>query len=309
MAQKILVGVLALAIVAVIGFSLLDAAQPAGDVQPAVTDNPIPAPTTAAAAPANTATSAPAHAAGTQRSDSATAGTPQPAAEGAVGDSWAATGTISALDDFGFTLETPQGSYYVELGPPSYWQAQGVTLAVGAVVTVDGYYNGEQVHARIVTAGDAQIVIRNENGQPMWAGGSENSAGSAGSAGTPSGSGTAQGQVQVAPEDWVTLTGSISRVSNGNVTLTLDDGSSVVLQMGQREFWQSQGVTLNVGDSVEVLGFWSNGQFMAADILKVATGEHIILRDPNGRQLWGGPGRNGQRRGQTDATAAPGQGG
>jgi len=100
-------------------------------------------------------------------------------------------------------------------------------------------------------------------------------------------------QVQVAPEDWVTLTGTIGSVSNGNVTLNVNDGTVIKLQMGRPDFWQSQGITLNVGDPVEVLGFWSGEQFMAGDIRKTATGETIMLRDPNGRQLWGGPGRSG----------------
>jgi hypothetical protein len=82
-------------------------------------------------------------------------------------------------------------------------------------------------------------------------------------------------------------------VANGNVTLFVNDGSALNLQMGQPQFWQSQGVTLSAGDPVEVLGFWQGNQFMAGEIRKTETGETIMLRDPNGRQLWAGPGRNG----------------
>ena len=93
------------------------------------------------------------------------------------------------------------------------------------------------------------------------------------------------------------MSGTISDKSNGSVVLETADGTVYSLQLGQPNFWQSQGVTLATGDAIEVLGFWLNDQFAVGDITKTATGEHIILRDPNGRQLWGGPGRNGAGRG------------
>jgi hypothetical protein len=229
-------------------------------------------------------------------------------AQGAMGDPWQAAGTISTIGDFGFSLTTAKGDFYVELGPPTYWQAQGVALAAGDAVSVDGYYNGEQVHARVVSVGDAQLVVRSESGQPMWAGGADHS-----TTGNQQGAGGTM--PQVVPEDWLTLTGVIGSVTNGQVTLNVNDGTVINLQMGRPDFWQSQGIMLAVGDPVEVLGFWSGDQFMAGDIRKTATGETIMLRDPNGRQLWSGPGRNGQGQtggngqGQTGGNSQQQQGG
>ncbi len=289
MMQKLLIGGLVLGIVAVIGFGLIDAGHVPQDAEPvALVTTPIPSST-----PAATATIIPTIAAveSTEEAAAPPEQTPDPQPMNTMGDPWQAEGRISVLEDFGFTLTTADGDFYVELGPPTYWQAQAVTLAVGDVVSVDGYYNGEQVHARVINANSEQLVIRTESGQPMWAGGADHTNGS--------GEQQAQGvtQLQVAPEDWLTLTGVIGSVANGNVTLNVDDGTALSLQMGRPDFWQSQGITLNSGDPVEVLGFWSGDQFMAGDIRKTATGETIMLRDPNGRQLWGGPGNSGGNQG------------
>jgi hypothetical protein len=283
MMQKLLIGGLVLGIVAVIGFGLIDAGRVPQDVEPvALVATPIPSRT-----PAPTAAVIPTTAAIEATEEAIAELGPIVQAQGAMGTPWQAEGTISVLEDFGFTLTTADGDFYVELGPPTYWQAQGIPLAVGDTIQVDGYFNGEQVHARVVTANGAELVIRTESGQPMWAGGADHTAGT-------DQQGAGQMQSQVAPEDWLTLTGTIGNVTNGQVILAVNDGTTLSLQMGRPDFWQSQGITLSVGDSVEVLGFWSGDQFMAGDIRKTATGETIMLRDPNGRQLWAGPGRGRQ---------------
>lgn len=306
MSQKLLIGGLAVAIVAVIGFGLIDAArlpsETAAPVQPAVEataadpalDVP-PTPTAMLDEPQPTPVVAEA------------VGVPQPQAQNTMGTPWQASGTIATLDDFGFTLITANGEFFVELGPPDYWQAQDIILTEGGAVQVDGYYNGEQVHARVVTANGVELVIRAENGQPMWAGGisSTGAVNAFGETHTATGVGA---QVQVSPEDWLTLSGTIGSVSNGNVTLNVNDGTVINLQMGQPHFWQGQGIVLAAGDPVEVLGFWSGGQFMAGDIRKTLTGETIMLRDPNGRQLWAGPGRNGNQGDAGQGGGAEGNG-
>ena len=84
-----------------------------------------------------------------------------------VGDSWVGIGTITVLDSTGFTLKLADGSsVYVELGPSSYWQSQGITLAVDDPVTVQGFSNGDQYHAAsVTTASGKTLQVRNESGQ------------------------------------------------------------------------------------------------------------------------------------------------
>lgn len=297
MSQKLVIAGLALAIIAVMGFGLYDASRNSEDDDTvSVGNQAIVVPTTAPVATgAPTADTQSANTEPTAPEVTPLDGTqtnPVVQALDTMGEDWQGIGTVTTLEDFGFTLVTAFGDFYVELGPPTYWQSQPVTLVEGETVVVTGYYNGEQVHARIVSVNNQELVIRNENGQPMWSGGMTNTTL------TADGTTTAgAGQLQVNPEDWVTLYGVIGAVTNGNVVLNVDDGTILNLQMGQPQFWQSQGVTLSIGDPVEVLGFWSGTQFMVGDILKTDTGELIMLRDPNGRQLWAGPGRTGNGNG------------
>jgi hypothetical protein len=228
--------------------------------------------------------------------------TPEPAAMASdmVGEPWSATGIIVGIEDFGFTLAVGSDHVFVELGPPDYWQAQSVTLVVGAVATVEGWINDEQIHARVVTTASGDLLLRSESSQPLWAGGTSNGQSQSASHGGTADGQAGQSRFQVAPEDWLTISGTVSSVSNGAVVMLAVDGTSYNLQMGQPRFWQSQGVTLEVGDAIEVLGFWMNQEFTVGDITKIATGEHIILRDPNGRQLWAGPGRSGESGGNSN---------
>lgn len=317
MVQKLLIGVLMVAIVGVVGVGVYEASQAVPNIEalpgpeaaaPAevipVEDESVEDEAEAPAVVEPTAVEVAVEAAPVVEA------TPDPAAQteantavmDGMGDPWTMDGVITVVEDMGFTFSTADGEFFVELGPATYWQAQGVPLAVGDIITVDGFYNGEQVHARIVYTETAQLAVRNEDGMPLWSGGAENGNGTHEDGATP------QPEFQVAADDWLTLTGTITRVANGQVTMTTDDGQVLALQMGQPNFWQSQGVTLSIGDPVEVLGFWSGAEFMAGDITKTETGEHIMLRDPNGRQLWAGPGRSGGEGGGGNGSGNQGTG-
>lgn len=227
-----------------------------------------------------------------------TAGTPQPQAAQEIGEPWTATGTITLIDDFGLSLALPDGSeVYVELGPPDYWQAQGVALAVGDTITVQGFYNGEQVHAATVTTAAGQtLTLRTEAGQPAWAGGAQNGAGNGQNGAqnaTGSQDGTHTGEPQAQVTEWVTIEGTITAMLRGQITLQTADGQTVTFQTGQPRFFESQGITLQVGDAISVLGFYQDTTFNAGEIVVTATGQRIMLRDPNGRPLWAGGGNGG----------------
>lgn len=111
-----------------------------------------------------------------------------------VGEVWSSSGIIMSFDVVGMYVLLDDGSQiYVELGPAAYWQAQGVTLAVGDYITINGFYNGEQYHAGVVTTvTGAQISVRDELGRPLWSGG----AAGQGQQGAQAGA----GQEQIAPD-------------------------------------------------------------------------------------------------------------
>ncbi len=208
---------------------------------------------------------------------------PVNAAVSSAGDVWSGSGTVLELTAVGMTLGLTDGSeIFIELGPESYWAAQGVTLLAGAAVTVDGFFNGTNYHARAVTtSGGTVLTVRDANGQPLWVGGNASGAGSNGG----------QGEVQIPADQWVTVEGTVTALTNNGLILQTSDGQALTVSFGRADFWQQQAVTFAAGDAVSMLGFWQGGQFSPGQVTKVATGERILLRDPNGRPLWAGPGR------------------
>ncbi len=212
-------------------------------------------------------------------------------AQEAEGEPWETTGTIAHVDDFGIDLETAEGeSVYIELGPPAYWQSQGVELSPGQVVSVSGSINEGMVHAfRVQLENGETLRLRSENGQPLWSGGAQQG-------GNGAWEGTHQPEPQVQPDEWITLEGTLMSYQGNMMTIGTDDGQLIAFQTGRPGFFSSQGVAFQVGDEIVVTGFYQGDRFVAGDILRVATGERVMLRDPNGRPLWAGPG-NGNGNG------------
>jgi hypothetical protein len=194
-------------------------------------------------------------------------------------------------------------------------------------VTVNGFYNGDQYHAATVTKTDgSQLVVRTADGLPLWSGGASNSQtvtnGQGGSAGQQSGQGNSGqgnsgqsgngqggngntaglGQTQVALEDWVTLNATVVSQDTTGLTVQTQAGETLTLQLGQARFVDGQEITFAAGDELEIRGFWQGATFRAGEITKLQTGERLMLLDPNGRPLWGGPGRAGSSTGSTGST-------
>jgi len=219
----------------------------------------------------------------------------QIAAQDMVGEPWTATGTIVLIDFAGLTLALPEGEVYVELGPQAYWQGQGVELQVGDTVTVDGFAGEQGYHAATVTtASGEQIQVRTTEGQPLWSGGAQNQNGAGNGNGNATGlqDGSQVPQPQAQVDEWITLEGTLIAINRSNFTIQTTAGEQITFQAGQPRFFESQGVTFAAGDEVIVVGFWQGTQFSAGDITKVATGQRVMLRDPNGRPLWAGPGNS-----------------
>lgn len=226
------------------------------------------------------------------------AGQNQQGSASSVGEVWSGSGTILNLTEVGMTLQLQDGSeIFVELGSPQYVQSQPVILNAGAAVTVDGFFNGTNYHARTVTTSEGAVLsLRSEAGQPLWSGG----------AGNGSGSNGGQGEVQVPADQWVTLEGTVTALTNNGLVLQTTDGQALTISFGRADFWQTQAVTFAVNDTVSMLGFWQADQFNPGQVTKTATGERILLRDPNGRPLWAGPGRG---QGNGNGGQGNGQGG
>ncbi len=220
-----------------------------------------------------------------------------------VGDVWSGSGEILELSAVGMRLALTDGSdVFVELGPVDFWQSQG-TLLPGADVVVDGFFNGTDYHVRAVTTSNGIVItMRDSSGRPLWAGGVNSSAGENGGL----------GEVQIPADEWVMVDGTVTALTNNGLTLLTPDGETMMVSFGRADFWQQQSVTFAAGDQISMQGFWQADQFTPAQVIKSETGERILLRDPNGRPLWAGPGRsqgtNSDGNGQ-GGNAGNGQGG
>jgi hypothetical protein len=338
MLQKFVVGLLVLTVVGAVGVGFYEAsrnsddttanvlAKTAGDdtlltntgAEPVITANtqPLgqmadqPAPLAAAQAAA-TPTAQPARQSIQEQ---------QVQAESMVGDPWSGIGTIIALQTNGITLQRADGSQiFVELGPSHFWQGQDITLTVGEQVTVVGFFNGENYHsATVIKADGTQLSLRTETGQPLWSGGGSANAQTSTLTGAQTGAQNANGNTngsgnaaapQVAPEDWITVDGTVTGVGTQALTMQTQTGEMLTLQLGSAAFMAEQGVTFASSDPISVLGFWQDGQFRAGEITKTATGERVMLLDPNGRPLWAGPGRAGSQGGNGNGQGGGGNSG
>ena len=217
-------------------------------------------------------------------------GNSEMAVEGSLGEAWIETGVITEIEDAGIQLTLENGeTAFVELGPPDFWTTQGVTLEVGQTVTVDGSNNEGMIHATAVLTADGQVLqVRSETGMPLWAGGVDNSQGQNGS-----NDGEHSGEPQMEIDEWVTIEGTLMSFQGGNMTMSTLEGEILSFKTGQPRFFAEQGVTFQVGDEIVLVGFYQGAEFQAGDITQVSTGLRVMLRDPNGRPLWAGPGASG----------------
>jgi hypothetical protein len=219
------------------------------------------------------------------------------------GAPWMASGVVASLDASGFEMvvDGTKNSVYVELGPATYWQSQGVALNAAEPVSVTGFAQDGMYHAAAVTKSDGtQILVRDAvSGQPLWSGGA--------AGGQSAGASTTE--VQVTADQWYTVDGVVTGFAQNSLTVETTDGQVLTLQLGRSGFADGQGVAFAVGDQVQVIGYDNIGQFRAGEIDNLTQGGRLMLLDPNGRPLWAGPGTStGQGQGG-QGQGGQGQGG
>jgi hypothetical protein len=126
-------------------------------------------------------------------------------------------------------------------------------------------------------------------GEPGWPEGRQ---------GGPGGQGWWGGVGQAEAPEWITLEGTVTEVSAGQLTMETPDGEEVTLMLGPEPYWSAQGVEIKVGDEIEAQVYEDDGTFNVGQITLTATGETLTLRDELGRPLWmGGMGRGPGRGG------------
>lgn len=94
----------------------------------------------------------------------------------AVPQEWLSVGgVVQSIDGSLMLLQAESGDVIeVTLGQSGYWEAQGMGLAAGDAVVVEGFYEDEDtlsaLSLSLVSTGQT-VVLRDDSGRPMWAGG------------------------------------------------------------------------------------------------------------------------------------------
>lgn len=86
--------------------------------------------------------------------------------------------------------------------------------------------------------------------------------------------------------EWLTLTGVVTSVTTKDLVITLDDGQSLTIARRPWRFAQENGFTTSVGNQIELIGFYENDEFQAAQLHDLTTDLLVRLRDETGHPLW-----------------------
>lgn len=103
--------------------------------------------------------------------------------------------------------------------------------------------------------------------------------------------GTGDGIADV--DEWLTINGTVESVSSYLVVIVLEDGTVFDLDGRTLSYITDMGFTLNVGDSVTMLGFYEDGLLEIGQITDLTTGESVTIRTDDGTPLWAGNTSNG----------------
>jgi hypothetical protein len=104
-----------------------------------------------------------------------------------------------------------------------------------------------------------------------------------------------QGAPQAVPDpqngyqEWQTFQGVVGDYAPPNFTLILENGEVVPAQLGNLNYVNSLGLTLELGQVVTVTGYYDpSGSLAVGQITLDPSGETFTLRDNYGRPVWGG---------------------
>ena len=102
------------------------------------------------------------------------AGESKGSGEGYAATEWiTVSGEVTAFVDDELTIRTADGEVVMHLGPEWYWETKGIALNPGDEVEVTGFYESDEFEVAGIenlTTGES-VVLRDDSGRPMWAGG------------------------------------------------------------------------------------------------------------------------------------------
>jgi hypothetical protein len=155
---------------------------------------------------------------------------------------------------------------------------------------------GETYQPQYLTAEQYQSIITsaasNENGQGQGQGnGGQGQGGQGqggqGQGGQGQGAGTGTGQASITSA--TTVHGTVVSFDQTGLSLTLDDGTALYVQLGNSRYSQTIGFAPQVGEGVTVYGFPGDlDAYSAITVTIDSTGQVYTFRSETGQPLWSG---------------------
>jgi hypothetical protein len=196
-------------------------------------------------------------------------------------------GSYNHLRAFASALSNQTAEVYA---PQILTAEQYQTIIAGS--SGNGYQNGQAGQAGAGVQGGAAVQGGNAAGGAYGRsnGRGGNGSGSAAGAAVAGGAGSAQAAIA----GTTTVHGVIASYDVTGMNLTLDDGTSLYVQLGSSRYASSVNLAPYVGMAVTVEGFEGDlGLFTATRVTIDATGEVFDFRSTSGRPLWAGGNGNG----------------
>ena len=106
------------------------------------------------------------------------------------------------------------------------------------------------------------------------------------------------------PEDMTVYEGTVilSPETGGDLVIMTDEGEELTVGTGP-SYMQESGFALQAGERVQVLGYWEDNEFKAAQLTRLQDGQTLTLRDELGRPAWSGAGSAAIGQQAADVTA------
>ncbi len=156
---------------------------------------------------------------------------------------------------------------------------------LGAVLVIAIAVSAYTAFASPSVSAPSNLAAGNGNGGNDQGNGQGNGGQGFGRQGNSQGSGIPQANITGA----TTVHGAVANFDQMGMSLTLDDGTALYVQLGQSRYSQSIGFAPQVGEGVTVYGFAGDqGLFTAIRVTLDSTGQVYSFRGDTGQPLWTG---------------------
>ena len=235
-------------------------------------------------------------------------------------DEWLTyNGTVAQVPTEGVELivETSEGQLVIGTGPQALVE-QGADVQIGDELEVTGYWENDEFKASEITllASGQTIVLRDELGRPSWSGSQQAGRGAqadllqTGRQGNASGAAAAssegwggngrngsaseftQGTGQAVVNEWILLQGAAVSIDENALIVKLPSGELITIENRPWWFIQDQGFSAEVGDEIELSGFYEGEDFETGQLTNLTTNLTVDVREDSGRPLWAGGGQS-----------------